>query len=86
MVSRLRFYLSRQFQATLTLVTTLPKGELSADPDEYGATVYGSDGSVGGGIWGPRTSLIRLEITLVGGDESGWLDGGDVGGLASRRR
>ena len=67
-VSPLRFYLSRQFQATLTLVTTLPKGELSADPDEY---VYGSDGSVGGGIWGPRTSLIRLEIALVGGDESG---------------
>ena len=68
----MRFYLSRQFQATLTLVTTLPKGELSADPDEY---VYGSDGSVGGGIWGPRTSLIRLKIgrsTLVDGDEGGW--------------
>ena len=35
MVSPLKLYLSRQFQATLTLVTTLPKGELSADPDEY---------------------------------------------------
>ena len=34
-VRSLRMYLSRLFQATLTLVTTLPKGELSADPDEY---------------------------------------------------
>jgi hypothetical protein len=49
-VRSLRMYLSRLFQATLTLVTTVPKAELSAGSDGAGGTV---------GEWGPQTSLIR---------------------------